>query len=179
MERCRKASMTFVIVWKEWLATLYGLEPPSFFMSRSTLSSISQSHSIRTVRSSHQINKQASVLDSARVPLLHLAAQIRRGSPWVVAKSIANGILRNKDQELVVGHVQTELTSDVIVILGGLVTGTAGTVEGRARVDARGGNVAAVLAREGIASPAGGCWIGQGDGGRGEDGSQGGELHFE
>lgn len=121
---------------------------------------------------------KASILDRAGVPLLHLAAQIRRRSPWVVAERIANGILRNKDQELVVGHVQTELTSDVIVILGGLVTGTAGTVEGRARVDARSGNVTAVLAREGIASPAGGCWVGQGNGGCGEDGSQGSELHF-
>lgn len=105
-------------------------------------------------------------------------AQIRRRSPWVIAERIANCVLRNKDQELVVGHFQTELTVDVIVILGGLVTGTASTVEGRARVDARGGNVAAVLAREGIASPAGGCWVGQGNGGRGEDGSQGSELHF-
>jgi hypothetical protein len=68
---------------------------------------------------------------------------------------------------------------NIIVVLGGLVTGTAGTVESRACVDARSSNVATVLARDGIASTAGGCWVGQGDGSRGEEGGQGGELHDE
>lgn len=104
-------------------------------------------------------------------------AQIRRRSVRVITQSIANSVLGNEDQELVVGHVQTELGMDIIVVLGRLVTGTAGAVESRARVDARSSNVATVLARDGIASTAGGCWVGQGDGGRGQEGSQGGELH--
>lgn len=66
---------------------------------------------------------------------------------------------------------------DIAVVLGGLVTGTAGAVEGRARVDARGSNVTAVLARDGIAGTTGGCWVGQGNGSRSEEGSQSSELH--
>jgi hypothetical protein len=66
---------------------------------------------------------------------------------------------------------------NIIVVMGGLVTGTAGTVESRARVDTRSSNVATVLARDGIAGTAGRCWVGQGDGGSGQEGSQGGELH--
>lgn len=117
-----------------------------------------------------------SILDSAGV-LLHLAAQIRRRSVRVIAQSIASSIFRNKDQELVVGHVQTELRIYVVVVLGGLVTGTAGAVESRTRVDARSSNVTAVLARDGIASSAGGCWVGKDNGGRGQESSQSGELH--
>lgn len=61
---------------------------------------------------------------------------------------------------------------DVPVVLGSLVTGTAGAVEGSARVDARGGDVAAVLAGERVAGAAlGWRWVGEGQGScRKEDG---------
>lgn len=108
---------------------------------------------------------------------MHLIAQLRGSSIRVITERIAHGVLRDKDQELVVGHGQTELRVDVIVGLGSLVTGTAGTVEGRARVDTRGGDVAAVLARNRVAGAAlGRRWVGQGQSGRGQD-CQEGELH--
>lgn len=68
---------------------------------------------------------------------------------------------------------------NIVVILGGLVTGTAGTVEGRARVNTRSCDVTAVLAREGIASAASGRRVGQGNSGRSEEGSDSSELHGE
>lgn len=43
---------------------------------------------------------------------------------------------------------------DVVVVLGGLVAGATGAVEATAGVDARGGDVAAVLARQRIAGAA-------------------------
>lgn len=69
---------------------------------------------------------------------------------------------------------------DVIVGLRRLVASPASAVEGFARVDARGRRVAAILAADGIASPA--FWrrrgICEGQSGRCEDG-QGGEMHCQ
>lgn len=60
---------------------------------------------------------------------------------------------------------------DIVVPFGSLVTGTAGTVEGGSSIDARGGDIAAVLAGNRIASTTLGwrrswvcqCQSGQGD----------------
>lgn len=97
---------------------------------------------------------------------MHLLAQLRSSSGGVITKRITNSILRHKDQELEVGHRQPELLVNIKIVLGSLVTGTAGAVEGGARVDARGGDVAAVLAGDGVAGAAfGGRWVGEGQGG--------------
>lgn len=105
-------------------------------------------------------------------------AQRRRSSSRIITQRIADSVLRHEDQEFIVGHRQTELLLDIIVGLGSLVTGTAGTVEGRARVDTRGSLVAAILARQRVASAAlGGSRAGQGQRGRGDKDGQDGELH--
>lgn len=97
---------------------------------------------------------------------MNLLAQIRRRRIWIITQRVADCLLRHKDQELIVGHRQPELLVDIIVGLGSLVTSTAGTVEGRACIDTRRRDIAAVLAAEGVASPAfGGRWVREGQGG--------------
>ena len=94
---------------------------------------------------------------------MNLLTQIRRRRIRIITQRIADCLLRHKDQELIIGHRQPELLVNIIVGLGSLVPSTAGTVEGRACIDARGRDVAAVLAAEGIAGPAfWGRWGGEG-----------------
>lgn len=113
----------------------------------------------------------------------NLRAKIGTKAVGVVAKSVARGALRSENQELIVLHVKTELLGDIVVVLGGLVAGTAGAVEAASSVDARGGDVAVVLTRDGVAGSAlrrrrrvtaRSC-----HGGRGEEGGEedGGGLH--
>jgi len=95
------------------------------------------------------LNTQATnltILNSTLLIQAHLIAQLRWRSIWIITERIAHGILRHKHQELIIRHRQTELRVNVLG-LAGFITGTAGTVEGRARVDARGGDIAAILAR--------------------------------
>lgn len=70
---------------------------------------------------------------------------------------------------------------DIVVSLGSLVTGTAGTVEGASCVDAGGSDVAAVLAGHRIAGTALGwrSWVGQSQSGQGDQQSNDRELHSE
>lgn len=108
---------------------------------------------------------------------MNLIAKLRGSSIGVVTKRVADSVLGHEDKELIVGHRQTELRVNIIIGLGSLVTGTAGTVEGRPSVDARGGNVTAILARDGIAGAAlGRSWVGQGQSGRGDNCDEG-EVH--
>jgi hypothetical protein len=61
---------------------------------------------------------------------LNLLANLIGGRPRVIAKSIAYSILGHKDEEFIFVHRQAELAVDIEVVLGSLVTGTAGAVEG-------------------------------------------------
>jgi hypothetical protein len=80
----------------------------------------------------------------------HLLAQIRAVAEGVVAERVARLARGDEDEELVVGHVQAE-----VVAVARLVAGAAGAVEFAAGVDARGGDVAPVEARDGVAGSAG------------------------
>lgn len=75
-------------------------------------------------------------LNSTFIPNRHLSTKVRARAKRIIAKSITLGRLRRKDQELVVGDVETELLPDVVVVLGGLVAGATGAVEASASVDA-------------------------------------------
>lgn len=112
----------------------------------------------------------------------NLSTQVRACAVGVVTEGVALGALRGEDQELVVGHIQTELLGDVVVVLRGLVAGAAGAVEAGAGVDAGGGNVAVVLAGERVAGSA--LWRdagGEDEGGGGEEegGEDGEVLHVD
>ncbi|OGM40224.1 hypothetical protein ABOM_011118 [Aspergillus bombycis] len=83
--------------------------------------------------------------------------------------------------ELVVGHVQPELFGDIIVVLRRLVTRATSAMEAGARVDARGRDVAVVLARQRVAGAAdgpGGIGEDEGGGGQQEAGENGEGLHI-
>lgn len=97
----------------------------------------------------------------------NLGAQIRVEAEIVIAQSVADGIFRREDEELIIGHLQPELLGDVLVVGRRLVASTAGAVEASSGVDARGGDVAVVLARKRVACSA--C------GRRGPGGSERGE----
>lgn len=112
----------------------------------------------------------------------HLSAKIRSHTVGVIAKGVALSTLGGEHQELIVLHVETELLADVVVVLGSLVTGTAGAVEAGSSVDARGCDVAVVLTRDGVAGAALGRTVGRT--GHGSCGEEGGEedsdgLHFD
>lgn len=118
--------------------------------------------------------------NSALVIDWNLHTEIRARSVGVVAEGVALGALWREDQELVVGNLETELLGDVLVVGRGLVAGTAGAVEAGACVDARGGDVAVVLAGEGIAGSAGwreGCGVDEGNRGEEDGGDDGNGLH--
>lgn len=120
----------------------------------------------------------AKVLNDAAVILANLAAEVRRSRIWIVAKSVAHSLLRHKDQELVIGHVQAELALDIIVPLRGFIAGPTCAVEGFSRVDTRGGHVAAVLTRERVAGSAfGGHRAGKSHRGRSDEDRQCREVH--
>lgn len=119
--------------------------------------------------------------NSALVLDRNLSAQVRACAVVVVTEGVALGAFGGEDQELVVGDIQTELFADVVVVLRGLVTGTAGAMEASACVDAGGGNVAVVLAGERVAGSAlGGNTGGEDEGGGGEEerGEDGEVLHL-
>jgi len=99
----------------------------------------------------------------------HLSAQLWIEPVGVVAEGVARRIFWHENEELVVGHLQTKLLGNVAIVLRRLVASTAGAVELGARADARGGNVAEVLAGDGIAGPAD---IPAGDGRLRESGSE-------
>lgn len=100
----------------------------------------------------------------------------------VIAERIAHRVLGREHQKAVVGHVQPELLAPVLVLLGRLVSSPAGAVELGARVDARSGRVAGVLAREGVAGAADGDGRDGGHegggGGKEEDGEGAEGDHF-
>lgn len=119
-------------------------------------------------------------LNSALLIQVNLLAQIGRRTVRIIAQRVTDGLLRHKDQELVVRHRQPELLVDVIVGLGGLVASPAGTMEGFTRVDTRGRHIAAILPADRIAGPAlGRRRVGKGQSGCREDGQGGGEMHDE
>lgn len=64
----------------------------------------------------------------------------------IVAGDLALGILGGEDEEFELLEWQAELLEDVLIVLGSLVAGTAGTVEALPRVDAGSGHVAVVVA---------------------------------
>jgi hypothetical protein len=84
----------------------------------------------------------------------NFSAEIRASTVVVVTESVANGVLRGEDEEFVVREIETELLADVVVMLASFVASTASAVELLAGVNARGGYVAAVLARDGVAGSA-------------------------
>lgn len=97
-----------------------------------------------------------------------LGAQRSSAIVRMVTERVADSVFRREDEELVVGHLQTELLADVVVVHGGLVARAAGTVEVFACVDTRRRRVAAVLARERVAGAADGSrrGVAVSDGGR-------------
>lgn len=109
----------------------------------------------------------------------------------VVAEGVASSVLWHENEELVVLEWQTELLGDVVVARARLVASTAGTVEGRSGVDARGGDVTEVLARDWVAGTADwrrvavGKALGEGGSQKGGAGQQDGgsgekvELHLD
>lgn len=113
--------------------------------------------------SSNTLRKTTALaLDNTPLKQVHLLAQLRSSSSGIITECITNSILRHKDQELEVGHRQPELLVDIKVVLGSLVTGTAGAVKGLSRVNARGGDVAAVLAGDRVTGAAfRASWVGE------------------
>lgn len=112
---------------------------------------------------------------------MDLLAQVARSGVWVVTQGVTLSVLRHEDQELVIRHRQAELRVDIVIVLGSLITGTAGTVEGASSIDARGGDITAVLARNRIASTALGrrSWVRQCESGQGDQQGNKRELHSE
>lgn len=81
----------------------------------------------------------------------NLLAEFRAHSVRVIAKSVAGGALGGENQELIVGHLESELLVDVPIMVRRLISGAAGAVEPRAGVDARGRDIAVVLPRDRVA----------------------------
>lgn len=83
---------------------------------------------------------------------------LRAQSWWwqspVVAEGVASSVLWHENEELVVLEWQTELLGDVVVVRARLVASTAGAVEGRSGIDARGGDVTEVLSRDRVTGTA-------------------------
>ena len=75
-----------------------------------------------------------------------------RSGVRVVAQSVTLCLLGDEDEKLVIRHRQAELRVNVIIALGSLIAGTAGTVKSASCVDAGGGDVAAILAGQRITS---------------------------
>lgn len=90
----------------------------------------------------------------------HLSTKLGTGTIWVIAQRVALGRLWRKDQELIVRHGEAELLRDVVVVLRRFVSGAACAVEAAAGVNARGCDVAVVLAGNGVAGSALGGWPG-------------------
>lgn len=93
-------------------------------------------------------------LGSALVVDRNLSAEIRASTVVVITESVANGVFRGEDKELIVGEVEAELLVDIVVVVASLVAGTASAVELLPGVDAGCGYVAAVLAGDGVAGSA-------------------------
>lgn len=72
----------------------------------------------------------------------------------IITEGITLRGFRREHQKLILGHRQPELFSKILVVVRRLVSRAAGAVESVAGADARRRDVAAVLAREGVAGSA-------------------------
>jgi hypothetical protein len=118
------------------------------------------------------------------IPNRNLSTQVWARSVRVITQRVTLSRLRGEHQELVIRYVQPELLGDVVVVSRRLVARATGAVESGAGVDARGRDVAVVLARDGVAGPADGglgSWVGEDEGGgcQEEGGEDGEGLHFD
>lgn len=105
----------------------------------------------------------------------HLRTELVTRAVRVIAQRITLRILGREHQEPVVGHGKPEVARDVVVVGAGLVARAAGAMEPLARVDARGRDVAVVLARDRVAGGADRGVVRVPRGGRGEGGGCGQE----
>jgi hypothetical protein len=104
----------------------------------------------------------------------------------MIAEGVADCVYRRKHEELIVGHLQTELLIEVVIVLGSLIASAASAVKVTTCVDTRGRWITVVLARNRVASAAHGGWVvvlvSVGDGGReyqsrGRGEEEGGSCH--